>query len=111
MTPKRPGIGSALASFLNLDRRVGVILIVSFLFLLSGTSSALTFPILSQAATPTPIPSQITSDLILTPTQLPRELLQNGSQTIGLTIAASILVLIVVVAVVNALLRGDPADR
>ena len=111
MKPNLPRFQPVYARLLRLDPRIAVILLVAMIFLFVGTAASYGDRPHIQAATLTPVPSEITPGNPLTPSPFPPELLENGNQTIGLTIAASILVLIVVVGILNALLRGGPGDR
>lgn len=111
MKPNPPRFQAVLNQLMHLDPRIGVILLVALIFLIAGTASTNSTPSKTQSATLTPVSQEITPELQLTPSPFPPELLENGNQTIGLSIAAAIIVLIVVVGVMNALLRDSPGDR
>jgi hypothetical protein len=111
MKLNRTRFPAALSALLRLDRRILVILLVALIFLVMGTAATHSASPHLQATTVTPLPAEITPDLAVTPSPFPPELLENGNQTIGLTIAASILVLIVGVGVFNTLRHWGPGDR
>jgi hypothetical protein len=111
MKPNLPRFQTFFNRLRYLDPRIGVILLVASIFLIAGTASTNSTHTRTQLATSTPVAQEITPELQLTPSPFPPELLENGNQTIGLSIAASIIVLIVIIGVVNAMLRSSPGDR
>jgi hypothetical protein len=126
MKPNPPRLQAVLNQLAHLDPRIGVIILVALIFLIAGTASTNSTPPQTQSArhipvlypknpeqvlTPSPAPIEITAELQLTPSPLPPELLENGNQTIGLSIAASVIVLIVIVGVFNAILRSSREGR
>jgi hypothetical protein len=111
MKPNMTRFQAVISRLLLIDRRILVILVVAVMFLFVGTAATKGTRPHPQAATLTPAALTVTPAGKLTPSPFPPELLENGNQTIGLTIAACILVLIVVVGILNALLRGGPGDR
>ena len=98
---------AARQRLVQLDGRILFIVLVAIVFLIAGTASTQHNSPLPVNALPTPT---LTENLQLdpTPSLLPRELVENQNQTIGLSVAASLLVLIVLIGVFRALL---PAKR
>lgn len=82
-------------------RLILVVLIALIIF----TSSSSVWLSNAAAPNPTPLPARVEISAVSTPTPFPADYLRNEEQTIGPTVAASILVLVVVAAVLSRMLR------
>jgi hypothetical protein len=92
----------------SLNLRLGLIALVVVAIFISGAAWAGGAPDTIPTATVSPTISPVNTGV--SPTPLPAELVNNQQQTIGLTLAAAILVLVVVIAVFNALIRSPGDD-
>ena len=109
-----PPFQAAIQRARTFNPMVITILLVIILFLIIGTAGLTNPPGNSSYAfaalnsDPTMTPADTSPAQSLTPTPLPRELVENQDQTLGLALAATLLVLIVTVAVFRALLPARP---
>ena len=111
MTPFLAQLRTALQRILRSDQRTVLVLLVLLVFLFLGTAAAVSRPPDQHSLTPTPLGLTNSSPIEPTPSPLPRELQENQAQTIGPTIAATLLILIVIVGVSRVLLPSKPGDR
>jgi hypothetical protein len=97
----------------NIDPRIALIIVVALAIFMSGSSAWFSKAAPAAAPTPTlistPMPAKVDSSALPSPTPFPNEYLNNEEQTIGPTVAASLLVLVVTVGVlVHFLRRSTP---
>lgn len=88
----------------KVDPRLILTVLIALVIFTSGSSIWLPR---AAAPTPTPTPAPIHAEIsaLPTPTPFPADYLTNEEQTIGPTVAASLLVLVVVAGVLNRLLH------
>jgi hypothetical protein len=88
----------------NLDPRLVLFVLVALIIFTTGSSILQSTP---AKTTPTPAPIQAEISALPTPSPFPADFLHNEEQTVGPTIAASVLVLVVIIGVLSRLLQKN----